>query len=337
MPFESLSSVRGLSSTSVVEGANAVLDRVAGAAVAVTVPTPSPQYGKKKTVNLDCGSELLEFYQMQWETLHLENEKNAKRAKDTDRSIADLHAQIETQWRNTKTLQSLVGQIPKMNEEIQQIVVSLGELEPLFSKVEIALMALEDTLDARDLQTRQNSRRKDLANFEAQRKAEFRELSARLQREHQSKKKLAEANELVARQQKQRVFQQRFDNDLATFKSGGQLRVPPRHDPDASLETVDLDEEDEENTDLEAFLDDVSPLPRDPTPAESPEGEDKVSMAITLHDSGSSTTPSSKSDLPVISVEPGTSDSGPSRAESMYFTPDTTLEKLAEVSQEGSH
>lgn len=139
-------------------------------------------------------------------------------------------------------------------------VFSTGELEPLFSKVEIALMALEDTLDARDLQARQNTRRKELATFEAQKKAEFEELSGaqnlvekcdiffflpqtagfphlqpflcewlcliseRLQRDHLSKKRIAEANELVARQQKQRVFQQRFDNDVAAFKTGGQLR-----------------------------------------------------------------------------------------------------------------
>lgn len=113
---------------SVVEGANAVLDRVAGVAVAATAPAPSPQYAKKRNVNLDCGSELLEFYQMEWETLHLENEKNYKRAKETDRLIADLHARIESQWRNTKTLQSLMGQIPKMNEDIKCFVASLGKI-----------------------------------------------------------------------------------------------------------------------------------------------------------------------------------------------------------------
>lgn len=56
------------------------------------------------------------------------------------------------------------------------------------------------------------------------------------------------------------------------FKNDGLLHVPTRHDPDASLESVDLDDPDPDGNTLEAFLNepdvlyDVSPLPKDDTP-----------------------------------------------------------------------
>ena len=94
--------------------------------------------------------------------------------------------------------------------------------------------------------------------------------------------------------------------------------VPARHDPDASLETVDLNDE----GNLEAFLGDndlydVSPLPRDES-ARCSDSSDEGG-------NGKSKDPTAaKAALEVPGGEM-------SRAESMYYTPDTTLEKLSEL------
>eukprot|EP00095_Tigriopus_kingsejongensis_P009370 maker-scaffold732_size105256-snap-gene-0.17 protein:Tk09370 transcript:maker-scaffold732_size105256-snap-gene-0.17-mRNA-1 annotation:"Dysbindin" len=328
-------SVRGLASANVVEGASAVFDRVStvtGVAAASAVGLgaglgASPVY-QKRTVNPESGSELLAYYQGQWEALHLEQEKNGRRARESDRIIAELHGRVAKQWRDTITLHSLLGQIPKINAQIQSIQMTLGELEPLFNNVEMSLMALEDTIDAHSLQERQQDRKQQLGLYEAQRRREFNELSEKLQRQHRSRREDVEAKEAVSKAQKQRIFQEKFENDVATFKTAPQetLKVPARHDPDASLETVDLDEE-EEDTELEAFLEDVSPLPRDATPSVlSPSLSVESSVVV--------------SSIPVT-IQVG-SDSSPdnapsgvtSRAESIYFTPDTTLERLADSTEE---
>jgi hypothetical protein len=53
-----------------------------------------------------------------------------------------------------------------------------GSLESQFSDVEIALLALEDTIDARELQERQLDQRFQVALYQEKRRAEFEELSS---------------------------------------------------------------------------------------------------------------------------------------------------------------
>ncbi len=93
--------------------------------------------------------------------------------------------------------------------------------------------------------------------------------------------------------------------------------VPKRHDPDASLETVDLNEDDDDlggddKQTLEAFLADdipsVSPLPKD-------DEDQACGNAVEV----------TEDELLSVPAE------GVSRAESMYYTPSDTLENLSET------
>ena len=100
-----------------------------------------------------------------------------------------------------------------------------------------------------------------------------------------------------------------------------------RHDPDASLESVDLDDPDPDGNTLEAFLNepdvlyDVSPLPKDDTPIQKLENI--------------ANTPTVSNVDEISPPNPASYASGVvSREESMYFTPDATTEKLSEISLE---
>ena len=95
--------------------------------------------------------------------------------------------------------------------------------------------------------------------------------------------------------------------------------VPKKDDPDASLETVDLDEDEEG---LEAFLGDVPDAPP------LPEDEEGVSN-VTLTDKGEENGQVSNM-LNVDLLQEDEVGEAASRAESMYFTPSDTLENLAE-------
>ena len=111
--------------------------------------------------------------------------------------------------------------------------------------------------------------------------------------------------------------------------------VPARHDPDASLETVDLNDEGAAN--LEAFLADsndlydVSPLPRDESARCSDSSDDGRKAKVDRNNSVDST-----SEAENRLEAPGGGGGEMSRAESMYYTPDTTLEKLSEMANESS-
>ena len=101
-----------------------------------------------------------------------------------------------------------------------------------------------------------------------------------------------------------------------------------RHDPDASLESVDLDDPDPDGNTLEAFLNepdvlyDVSPLPKDDTPMQKLENIANTPTTVSNVDEISPPNPASYASGVV------------SREESMYFTPDATTEKLSEISLE---
>lgn len=211
--------------------------------------------------------------------------------------IAEVNERYERQYSDVMTLQMLVAQLPKINAQIEEIMGSLGDLESLFGDVEISLLGLEDTIDAREMQERQLDQRFQVALYQERRRAEFNDLSSRLRDDYAKKKT---EGELRARTTAGaggncggRERQRRFENDVRQEcnsggaggsrkgssegstpsggrEAGGWLKVPARHDPDASLETVDLSDNEAAAANLEAFLGsnadnlyDVSPLPRD--------------------------------------------------------------------------
>ena len=130
------------------------------------------------------------------------------------------------------------------------------------------------------------------------------------------------ASGLISRE-RQSVFQQQFERDIREYKSSGLLQVPSRRPTDVSLESIDLNEDDSA---LEVFLredcPDLSPLPRDEVPVVKEDVCDAPAPAVNLIPAD---TPSPVSSADAGSVVP----SGlTSRDESIYFTPDQTLETI---------
>ena len=92
-------------------------------------------------------------------------------------------------------------------------------------------------------------------------------VEARLEMEYQKRireKELAESKEKRARQA---VYQAKFEEDMTRFAETGFLEVPLNRPSDVSLESIDLDADDQN---LESFLKEdvpnLSPLPRDEVP-----------------------------------------------------------------------
>ena len=92
-----------------------------------------------------------------------------------------MHAEYEKQWRHVAMLSNLMGQVPKINDEIEGVMRTLGELENLFMEVEVSLLALEDTMDAREAQEKQLEQRFQLAIYQERRRQELEELESRLE------------------------------------------------------------------------------------------------------------------------------------------------------------
>ena len=193
--------------------------------------------------------------------------------------------------RYVSRMTGLVSSIPEINKQVETVMKSLGVLQDLFMEVEVALLALEDTIDARDAQENQLERRFQIALYQEKRRQELEELETRLEMDYQKKmreKEKAENNDKAARQV---VFQAKFTEDMKKFTETGFLEVPLTRPSDVSLESIDLDADEHG---LEAFLKEdcpgVSPLPRDDVPllVENIENSDPVSPLVNIQSPSSS-------------------------------------------------
>ena len=129
-------------------------------------------------------------------------------------------------------------------------MATLGQLEVACQEVEIALLALEDTIDAREAQERQLESRFQLALDQERRRQELEELEQRLEQVYQRKVREKREAEEVKKRMVQERLQAQFEADMVNFRSSGtgsnRLEVPRRMDQEVSLESVNLDEVGEE-------------------------------------------------------------------------------------------
>ena len=112
-----------------------------------------------------------------------------------------------------------------MTEELEKAVTVLGDVESLFSDVEISLLALEDTIDARELQEKQLEQRLQLDMHQEQRKAKFNELSNQLEGEYQKKKVASDKRKVLASQERQKLYQDQFERDMNAYRASGKHSI----------------------------------------------------------------------------------------------------------------
>ena len=98
--------------------------------------------------------------------------------------VSDIKAKTCTQWSQLMTVQSLVShQVPLISAEIQTAMNRLAEMESLFQEVEVSLLALEESVEAREMQEKQLEERFQLAVYQEQKRAAFNQLSSTLESE----------------------------------------------------------------------------------------------------------------------------------------------------------
>ena len=205
-------------------------------------------------INPYAGGGLLEAWQIKWEELHRTHEKNARKAAKCDKTITKINNAVDNQWKHIMTLQALgkyieinfyltinieniclifcitppililVSQIPHLTDEIDKSIKVLGAMESLFSDVEISLLALEDTIDARELQEKQSKRNFQLTMHQEKTKAKFNELSSQLENQYQTKRREIETKKTRANQERQKHYEEQFERDMNAYRNTGMHR-----------------------------------------------------------------------------------------------------------------
>jgi len=283
-------------------GLGSIKDRIATIGEGIKSQFVTETEPEETNTSPNAGNKILTYYQNVWKHLHDNAEEVAKHADVTDREVSRVAAEYDRQWRHVSRMSSLVSTLPDINVQIQGVMNTLGQLENLFMEVEVALLALEDTIDARDAQEKQLEHRFQMAIYQERRRQELEELESRLELDYQKRIKEKELAENAEKKARQAVYQAKFDDDMSRFTETGFLDVPLNRPSDVSLESIDLDADDQN---LESFLKEdcpnLSPLPHDDVPVL----QETVNININIQ------TPS---------------DAAP---ESLYTTPDKTLENIS--------
>lgn len=222
----------------------------------VSLPKPR-QECQKKVVN--AGADILHHYQSKWESIHSINEENAKKAEEVDTLIVGLHSHCQQQLASIQQLNLQVGQLPKLQQGVQELMKTIGELEGMFEEVELRLVSLEDVIETQALQEKQLDERFKLALYGEKRKGHFENLKEKLEDDHLLMMHQLEEKERTLLKERQEAFGEVFEKDLETYKAKGKIeRIQPTPEQQVDLEDIDLEGNDEEREALDEFLADVN-------------------------------------------------------------------------------
>lgn len=221
--------------------------------------SPQATAGQEKKL-VSAGAELLHHYQSRWEQLHGYNEANAKRAEEVDALTTGLHSHCHQQLASIQQLSLQVAQLPKLQQGVQELMKTIGELEGMFEEVELRLVSLEDVIETQALQERQLDERFKLALYGERRKGHFESLQEKLEDDHLLMMHELEERERSVLQERQQTFSQVFQEDLKTYRAQGKIeRIEQcREEQRVDLEDIDLEGNEEEQEALDQFLADVS-------------------------------------------------------------------------------
>ncbi|XP_077503308.1 dystrobrevin binding protein dysbindin isoform X2 [Amblyomma americanum] len=213
---------------------------------------------------LNAGADFLHYfhlhfsYQSKWEELHSQNEGNAKRAEEVDALIAGLQSYCHQQLVSVQQLNLQLAQLPKLQQGVQDLMNTIGELEGMFEEVELRLVSLEDVIETQALQEKQLDERFKLALYGEKKKGHFESLKEKLEEDHQTLLRQLEEQEREVLRERQEAFGEVFRRDLEAYKEQGTLhRIEAVQDARVDLEDIDLEGNDEEREALDEFLADV--------------------------------------------------------------------------------
>ncbi|XP_018618471.1 dysbindin-A isoform X2 [Scleropages formosus] len=285
---------------------------------------------KKKKKQRECnlsqfmaGAELLRWYEDSWVALHKRAKECAKAAEAVDGEVVMLSAHWEKRRAALGDLLDQLQQIPAFLADLQSITTRIAHLEADFEETESRLMHLENLCGQCELQRFKEHRRMQLENYKKKKRKELESLKAELDAEHAQKVLEMEHSQQVKLKERQKFFEEAFQQDMEQYLSTGYLQIAERREPIGSMSSMEVNVDILEQMDLM----DVS---------------DQEALDVFLNSGAEENNAAS----PALDPEPDTLDSEvtlqvPTRAElhhesSSYSSTATETEGAEETSEEGS-
>uniref|UniRef100_UPI00398E574E dysbindin-A n=1 Tax=Pristiophorus japonicus TaxID=55135 RepID=UPI00398E574E len=221
-----------------------------------TLSDKSKEVKIKKPRNTDglpkfaAGAELLSRYENTWAALHKRAEDCAKVGEAVDGKVVVLSAYWEKKKNQLIELQEQLQQIPALLVGLDTLTSKLAQLEADFEELDGHLLHLEDICEQCELKHYKQLHTLQLENYKKQKRKKIEALKAELDGEHAQKVRDMENTQQLKLKDRQKFFEEAFQQDLEQYLSTGYLQIAQRREPIGSMSSMEVNVDMLEQMDL---------------------------------------------------------------------------------------
>lgn len=187
-----------------------------------------------------AGLELLSRYEDTWAALHRRAKECASAGELVDSEVVMLSAHWEKKRASLVQLQEQLQQLPGLVADLESMTASLTHLEASFEEVENHLLNLEDLCGQCELERYKHMQSQQLENYKKNKRKELETFKADLDTEHAQKVLETEHTQQAKLKERQKFFEEAFQQDMEQYLSTGYLQIAERREPMGSMSSMEV-------------------------------------------------------------------------------------------------
>ncbi|XP_036044048.1 dysbindin isoform X1 [Onychomys torridus] len=197
-----------------------------------------------------AGLELLSRYEDMWAALHRRAKECADAGELVDSEVVMLSAHWEKKRAGLSELQEQLQQLPALLQDVESLMASLARLERSFEEVENHLLRLEDLCGQCELERHKHAQSHHLESYKKSKRKELETFKAELDAEHMQKALEMEHTQQLKLKERQKFFEEAFQQDMEQYLSTGYLQIADRREPMGSMSSMEVNVDMLEQMDL---------------------------------------------------------------------------------------
>lgn len=197
-----------------------------------------------------AGLELLSRYEDTWAALHRRAKECASAGEQVDSEVVMLSAHWERKKTSLIELQEQLQQLPGLIADLESMTANLAHLEASFEEVENHLLHLEDLCGQCELERCKHVQFQHLENYKKNKRKELEAFKAELDAEHAQKVLEMEHAQQMKLKERQKFFEEAFQQDMEQYLSTGYLQISERREPMGSMSSMEVNVDMLEQMDL---------------------------------------------------------------------------------------
>ncbi|KAM8967572.1 dysbindin [Pelodytes ibericus] len=197
-----------------------------------------------------AGAELLSRYEDTWATLHRGARECAKVGEQVDSEVVMLSAHWEKKRTSLVELQEQLQQVPAFLADLESVTAKIVMLEGSFEDVEKRLSDLEELCEQCELQRYKQMQYAQLEQYKKKKRKELENFKGNLDTEHTQKVLEMEYTQQMKLKERQKFFEEAFQQDMEQYLSTGYLQISERREPIGSMSSMEVNVDMLEQMDL---------------------------------------------------------------------------------------